>query len=323
MFFVVAAYLLLDRYLTRGGSRLGFHLMVVLGVLSHLTFLMAYGGFAGWSAVHLRKERDGVKRFADLHAPILAFLIALYFLAVKGMLIGGGVNNRPGYVIGALAHWVLGVPENCWWAIVPIAIACVWECVRMYREGRSEWAFFAGALVTALVAIPAWGLSCLTPRYLAVLVPPLFLLLARFVCRLRWAGVALLLAFLAAQAALLSQFYAYGRGDYSGAAALLSSAGGTVGADPTTPAGDFRVGLTLWYYGPAIRFIDRPGWKKGAPDWMIACDFQQSPATPAHYLERNGARFEFVRLFRASGTTTPVHWILYRRIGLAGHPDRT
>jgi hypothetical protein len=315
MFFAAAAYFLLDRYLTTGAERerLGFQLAAVLGFLSHLTFLLPYAGYFCWSAVDLRRKRGSVKSLAALHAPILMFLIALYFLSVRGMLVGGGINSRPSQVIGNLVYWSLGVPRNWWWAAVAIAIACVWECYRMYREGRGEWAFFAGASAAALIAVPVWNVAQLTPRYLVVLVPLLFLPLSRFVCRLRWAGAALLLAFLVVQAVHLDQFYRYGRGDYATAAAYLSAHGGTVGTDPSAPAGDFRVDILLWHYGPKIRFVDRAGWRQGAPDWMINCDFRETPARPEPYLDRNGARFEFVRLFRAS-CTTPLHWLLYRRV---------
>ncbi len=315
MLFAVAAYLLLDRTLATGSrrSRIGFQASVALGVLSHLTFLLAYAGFACWSVEHVRKHRSSAKTVLRLHAPIVVFLSAFYFLAAAGMKTGGGVSTTPGSAIGDFAYWLFGVPRGWWPVVAVIAAMFCWEVLRLYREGRSEWAFFAGAFGAALVAVPVWDVSLLTPRQLAILAPALFILFGRIADRWRWAGAAILATFLAIQGMHLVRFYRYGRGDYSGAAAYLTQAGGSIGGDVALSTGQFRAEMLLWYYAPAARVITRTEWQQHAPDWMITHDTADIPRQPEPYLERNGARFKYVRLFR-SGCTAPLHWILYRRI---------
>ncbi len=314
MFFGVAAWLLLDRFL-KGSSGRGmarFQATVGLGFLSHLTFLLAYAGLFAWSAVALARRKNGWRTLAELHAPIGAGLVALYWLAVRGMIAGGGVHTRPLEALGDLAHYTLGTPASWWWVFFAAAAVAGWECRQMLREGNEEWAFFAGAAAAALVAIPAWNLAHFTPRQLAVLIPMLLVALSRFVCRLRWAGALLIAAFLVAQGFSLASFYRDGRGGYADAAQYLRSQGGAVAADPNQPEGDFRVRMVLWYYGADIPLVGRSGWRSTMPDWVIVCDPKEAPSRPLPSIERGGIRFRYERIFR-SGGTTPLHWVLYRR----------
>jgi hypothetical protein len=311
MFFAAAAYLLLDRYLEKGGDRyrFGFQIAVALGVLSHLTFLVVYGALVVWSLEHVRRKRESLRRIVDLHAPILIFLVALYFVGIQGLLIGGAPTLPISKVLRDFLYWVFGAP-SVWWAI-PLGAICTGECVRMYREGREEWAFFAGAIVSALASVPASYLAPLSPRHFTLLIPFFFLPLARFTARLRWASLLVVGAFLAAQAPQFADFYRFGRGDYAGAAAFLSAAGGVVGADPTSRYADFQTAMPLWYYGPKIPFISRKQWESGAPDWMVVPRPGETAAPPP-VLERMSRRFRLVRHYHGSGATA-MDWGVYRR----------
>ena len=149
-FFALAAFLALDGYLGTRCAWLNavFCACVILGFLSHLTFVHFYLGTIGLSvAAALKRSRDFwriVRDLARCHALPIAFLMILYFVSVRHLKFGGGEDYVMREVITAALSLGVGGPETgVLAALVALsaAIAVIGGVLWLWRENR-EWAVF-------------------------------------------------------------------------------------------------------------------------------------------------------------------------------------
>jgi hypothetical protein len=171
-FFALAAFLALERYLATFSPRIavGFVLAIILGALSHLTFVSFYAGAMAWSGVAMQRGaanwRDVCKRMASLHAMPILFLMALYLIDARAMRIGGGevstasdvLRSAAALAVGSVVQWPAMVALSGLFAVTA-AIAAI---IELRREGSDLWIFF---LVTIFVA-PVVLLTFLRPPLL-------------------------------------------------------------------------------------------------------------------------------------------------------------
>ncbi len=155
-FSALAALLALDRYLTRRSvwAGLTFSLSVVLGFLSHLTFLTFYAGALVWSVVRLGQSspswRKALQDLACCHAVPLGFLFTLYLADVRHIVVGGGPPYALENVIAETLSLAIGGPlvgPAMVLGALLAASAGVAGLACLRRDKSDLWIFFAAVIL--------------------------------------------------------------------------------------------------------------------------------------------------------------------------------
>lgn len=297
----------------------------VLGLLSHLTFVVILAGLAATSiaALHRRLSWSGVILHAAMWWAVpLVILAALYFVDVRGMTRGGGPPT-PDDLPSQAAAMVLGIPVGS--VVAPVMgivamVICGVQIVRLVRAGCPAAWFFVAALLLVPALLFFWPRTTyLHPRYVYVAVPVMFVLIgielgswlsgrlpARFV------AAALLAGFCVVNGRLISNFLHLGRGDYRGALAFLMSH--TDGRDIVVGADRHPVStlMVLEYYGNGVldnrRLLTLNGeeWGDQWPQWIVA----EEDLGP-YINTTDGAPFVRQANFPNGAVTSGIPWTIY------------
>jgi hypothetical protein len=167
-FFALTAFLALDRYLVSRSLKANalFVVAIILGMLSHLTFIEFYFAAGIWSLVvcwgYARSHFQAVRQLAALHAVPLAFFAILYLVDVRGL-----ISSPDSFVLSEVLARTLtlgigGITQ------VPLALfsgallalaAGVAAIYLMSREESDLWIFFAAVIFF----VPAVMISVLKP----------------------------------------------------------------------------------------------------------------------------------------------------------------
>lgn len=268
VFFSLLSFYLLDFYLERKSWQIGlmFSISVVLGFLSHLTFLYFYLAALVWSGYRLMKSRSGLKQIMSAafscHALPCLFLTALYMVDIRHIVMGGGppMTLLNGYV-NALV-WALGTP----WADFMVPLSCIAAVVILYaglsmlwREKSDSWVFFIGVIFVFPIFLGIIASSnVFYVRFFIISIAFLLILTAFVLADIYNRGstakaicALLLLGYLTANGWQMSKLFTYGRGHYSEAVGFLAEHSN---GSPVTIGGDhdFRIGMVLRFYCPAV-----------------------------------------------------------------------
>jgi len=176
IFFVLLAIDAYDRYLvTRAWLALAtFWAAVVLGFLSHLTFVHAYGAILVWTGHEARKRRGEFGALAELagsqSVPLL-FVAALYLVFIRHLHVAGGEPAPLLSVLAETAGATLGTPPRGVWLWIAIAalVLVVGGGLRTIRRiDPGLFVFF----LAGIMIVP--GLTVLIEFQRAALVEPRF-----------------------------------------------------------------------------------------------------------------------------------------------------
>ncbi len=315
----------------RWGAAAGVWLLVLGGLLAHLSFVFVAAGAIAWGALRAAwsMDRAALALFARIHAVPALTIAALWFGRARDMTIGGGVPNPGTFsAIAALSHVAGGPSEGAgaWTLAALVAIMALGGLAVMALRREAD----AGLIVIAGVVIPGATVLLLHPPYLvpryfllpcALAFAPLAALVAEGLARggrLRIGAAAGLALLIASNLVADARLILVGRGDAGAALRLIrASAAGessvTVGAD-----NDFRLGVNLWYYRRELTGLPRLTPAPGSaavtdpPDFLLTEDFRPRAAAAPEITIRGGARYELMRTFPHDGLSG-ITWGVYRR----------
>jgi hypothetical protein len=335
-FFALAAVVLLDRVHGQGslGALALFWGMIVLGGLSHPTFLLIVPGLAVtalWSATRGRSWRAGACEMTRVVAVPLLVLTGLYWPRILHQMVGGVGGLTEFTALRAFREWLailVGAPRTGPWAW-PLALLILMilgiEISLERREGEREWLFRSSLIAVPLAVVTMVRPSFLFLRYFLVTVPFLLLVLARLLQRLfqraPTLAAILVLAVLAGNARDTARFLEIGRGHYAEVVAYIgrhSVAQTSVSSDQ-----DSRTIMLLGYYLPRVRLRQRVDYyplmeiPAGGTDWLITHTFDRDPTPPL--IEHRGSwAYRLVYHAPYFGELSGSHWFLYQKVVRGG-----
>jgi hypothetical protein len=339
IFFVLLAIHAYERYLvTRAWLALAtFWVAVVLGFLSHLTFLHAYGAILVWAGYEARKRRGELGAVAELvgsqSVPLL-FLAALYLVFIRHLHVAGGEPEGLLSVLAETAGATLGTPPHgvwLWAAIAALVLVVGAGLLSIRRIDPGLFLFFlAGILIvpglTVLIEFQRARLvePRFFPRYFLVSITLCLLLgawmlgeqLQRGAVR-RLGAAVVIAAYVLGNLWQAAAFIRYGRGHYREALAHM--------AQETTEANirvssnsELRTRVLLAFYGrllPAgrtVTFYGRTSPGGHEVDWHIREDVQPTTSVPLAVDDGRGHRFQLTRRYAFYGLSGS-QWSLYQR----------
>ncbi len=335
-FFAVAAVALLGRAQRQGHlcALVMAWVMMVLGGLSHPSFLLVMPAFVGapvWAAAREGAWRRAVSVTVRTLTIPLVVLSLLYWPRIMHPAIGGvggAANCAP---LDALREWLailVGAPRTGTWAWPLAALVLVALVVEVHLEARGregEWPFRATLLLAPLVVVTVVRPPFLFLRYFLVTVPFLLLLLAQLLCRaFRRAPVVTALvasAILASNIYDTAHFLRIGRGHYVELVSYIGRYAGT--HTSVTSDHDSRTTMLLAYYVPRLGLRPRVDYHSlvelpaEGTDWLITHSFERDPTPPL--VERRG-HWSYRLVYHAPyfGELSGFHWFLYQKDGRAG-----
>jgi hypothetical protein len=334
-FFAVLCVWLLQRYLARP-RRLTVVLMSVsalLGLLSHLTFVVILAGLIISAAVALKRRGSwmmATSRTAVWFAVPVAILITLYLVDIRNMERGGGpptATDLPAQTAAMALGIPVGSPAA---AIFGVAawVLCAAQVWRLTRDSDSAWPVFAIALLFVPGLVFFWPRSdYLHPRYIYVAAPLLFILLGRELDHWfagRWwakfaAGAGLGL-FVLSNGLLVANFLRYGRGDYLGALQFMveetSGPRVVVGTDRHPESTLMVVQYYDQYHFKSashLLTLNTEEWGDQWPQWMVA-----EEDLGLHVVTTDGVPFVRRAVFPKGTVSSGITWAIYE--AMAGRP---
>jgi hypothetical protein len=312
-----------------------FSLSTVLGLTSHLTFVIFLCASLLWFWVRLLKLKWSISRIAVWTAACYAapfiYFVALYVVDLRYLQIGGGtpITVLDGY--GATLAWAFGGPNASRWQWFTGAISVlglVAGLVLLIRDRSDEWTFFLGAVVVMPLTMPLFEHGTLHyVRYFIVALGFLLLLLGRVLGWLFQSGRAgkiscglLCLLFVALNLWDVGSLLKYGRSHIAEAIKFMDQ---TAKQQPVTFGGeqDFRIQFVLSIYwrdmmdGKSTGYYEHDNWPTDGPEWVIfhGESFTQPVPPGKHFTDKFDNPYELVRIF-PTAPLSGVHWFLYRKI---------
>jgi hypothetical protein len=294
-----------------------FWLAVVLGFLSHLTFLHVEAGFIFWSLRHYsqRSKRPGDELVPMLRCHLVpgVFVVVYGLVNVVGMETGGGDPDSVFAVLGRLFAFGLGVPLPLLAILIAVAVL-----VRgLVLQDAEQRIFFLTTILASPAVILLTRPAYLFERYFFLSFAFFLLLLADTSADLLrqpgWrrlvGGVVLAMVCLGSLRASID-FVRAGRGEPLAALQYIADhGGGTVTGDT-----DFRVEKMVTFYSPYLSGPTTTPYvmsKEGA-DWLLV--HWRDEEFPPDHVEVAGHRYR-----RVPEAVYPPRgfgywgWFVYRR----------
>ncbi len=319
--FALLAFAALRAWLERGGRGwlVLFWLPVVLGFLAHLTFLHCYLALFLWSLRHFARQGKGARAevgpMLRCHAVPGAFVLVLYFVDVRHMVLGGGPPVPTGEVLTRLLGLGLGGPPAGPRALGRALLAAVgagWGLWWLARQGESVWVFFAVATVGAPALFLVKRPPFLFERYFLISFVFLLLLLSYSLGDLwrrgpvgRVAATLLLLAVVGGNVWQVLRFVSNGRGQFHEALAFVAEHDDGATIDVTGDH-DFRIAKFCAFYGP--RVADRPfvyhrgdALPPAGATWLIVHRLDERHPPGAVERDAAGNEYRLVRAWPSAG----------------------
>ena len=329
LFFAIFSYFSVLRYTqTKKYTFIFFYwVSVILGLLSHLTYIFILLSVFLWTASWINKEEGRIYskiiHFLKVHSVPVIIMCGMYFIFIRYLAIGGGDGGSELIAIKKTLLLAAGVPDYKWLGIVGVSLwflAVIIGFRRIY-EKEPSWAFF----FSVLLIMPAYFLlirppEYLHPRYLLIAFPFFYLLFSHVLASAWESGIRGKVLHIAVFAGIaigniyqLSGFYHFGRGGYKDAIELMANQSSeeiiTVGSDH-----DFRNKIVIEYYrqflpeGKRLVYFDQGSWPRNGPEWVITHDeFDDASKKITVY----GVRYSLIKTFRFSGLSG-WYWFVYR-----------
>ncbi|NLF24753.1 MAG: glycosyltransferase family 39 protein [Deltaproteobacteria bacterium] len=323
---VVLCTYLLEKHLETGSkiSLWLFNLGVVLGFLSHFSFILFYAGALSWSGFVLLRPRlsaAAIGRMLKLHALPLALVSALYFghirfltpgssdllprteivLTAISLVWGGPVFSRNQLELGAVGLLLVA-------ALVTMTAG---ELRRLAKAGDHRWIFF----LTTLLIAPAGVLIIFEPRVLSVryflsaLACFYFLAAGMLAYMFRRGGaergIALVMlgVFMAGNIVHLWHFSRDGRGHFKEALTVIANSS-SEGQVCITSDQDFRHEMLLNYYRPQVQGAKRIRYtaitdsQQCKAQWFIKHSPDRNERPPQSFSTPDGMHYQLAATYR-------------------------
>ncbi len=303
--FALAAFSTLQGYLTAvpsAGRRVQlvlFWCSAILGFLAHLTFLHCYLALGLWSVYWGARSglsrRDEIRQMLACHLVPCLFFLALLWVDIRSMKLGGGPTQPTSLVLGRLLGLGLGVSPSSAARLAATIFAALTLAIglrQLARENQRLGVFFAAAIVGSpalfLLGKPAY----LFERYFLISFV-FFLLLLGFVLGALWrhsragtcTAAVIALAVAGGGTAQVLAFERGGRGHFLDALAYIERRSPSEGA---TVCGDFdfRVAKCYRFHSAYLRtkkhlvYCEQEALPPRGADWLLA--HRSDPGYPLH-----------------------------------------
>ena len=332
IFFSLLSYYLMDHFLEnrRWSVALLFSTVAVLGFMSHLIFLNCFLAILLWSGCWFVQTRTILKSAAAAmlacHGMPIIFLIAIYFVDIRHLEVGGGTPTGLQNSYAASLGWTLGIPraDSMTWLTWLVAAGLLGGMAGLLRrEKKDAGIFFAGViLLFPILLVLIRHSQILYVRHFIIGITFLLILLSFLLAALYQrgpAGKAVVILLLAGYLALngwhTRQLFQFGRGHYAAAVRYIVKHSqqtpitiGAIGIEQ-----DFRTPFMLQFHGqPAfgdkpVTYYTKEHWPPGGPEWLI---YDADSIPPPHYTTPAGDRYELAEVY----PTTPLsglRWSVY------------
>jgi len=320
-FFALASVWLFEEHLARP-RRWKVAAMVtsaLLGILSHLTFLVVLAGLVVASAKSVTRRRSWPMDLARLGlwwAVPVALLLVLYVVDVRHMEVGGGPTT-PADLPSEAAAMILGVPLGSMAApicgVIAMAI-CAVQIGRLYRAADPTWpVYLAGWVLAPVVLFCLPRTEYLHPRYLYVAVPLLMIAMGIELGRwinspvARWPAAAILLAFVLVNAREIRTFLILGRGDYLGATSYIVANTAAPRILVASTLHPISIDMVVQYYEQYHLKDRRPVDGNAWPQWMVS----ETDNGPAMSFPEARRTYLLKAVFSKGTVTSGVPWFVY------------
>jgi hypothetical protein len=281
----------------------------VLGFLAHLEFAICFAGLVAWALSRFVRYRSKWRQavldlFALFTVPIVLLLV-FYFVAIRGMEVGGGPEYQVMPLLIKTASYMLGGPASGAAAGIAalLAVASIYVVlVYLIFERDDRWIFYAVVIVVPLGLIAILLTVPLSVRYFMISVAASLLLLSSGYAALLRRGVAgcgiglaLLAVFIAGNAVNTGKLLRFGRGQYLAALRFMEKNSDNREVVITSDH-DFRNRMLVNYHK---RYLDRPD--------------------SIRYVDRAALDEENIR---TKGASLGAGWLILHRFDLTNQPDR-
>jgi hypothetical protein len=301
---------------------------VVLGFLAHLEFAICFAGLFAWALWRLVRYRSKwrqalLDQFALFTVPIV-LLLAFYFVAIRGMEVGGGPKYQVTPLLIKTASYMLGGPASGAAAGIAalLAVGSIYVVLAYLMFERDDrWIFYAVVIVVPLGLIAILLPVPLSVRYFMVSVAASLLLLGSGYAAVlrrgvagRGIGLTLLAVFVAGNAVNTGNLLRFGRGQYLAALRFMekNSNGREV---VITSDHDFRNGMLVNYYKRYLERADYTQYVERVPsgaEWLILHRFELTK--PAERVtDIYGNNYKLVSIYRYSDLSG-WNWLLYHNL---------
>jgi len=304
---------------------------VILGFLAHLEFAICFAGLVAWAlwrfARHRPKWRQAVLDLFALFTVPIVLLLAFYFVAIRGMEVGGGPDWQVTPLLIKTASYMLGGPASgaaagiaALLAVISIYVVLVY----LVFERDDRWIFYAVVIVAPLGLIPILLLVPLSVRYFMISVAASLVLFSSGYTALlrrgvagRGIGLTLLAVFVVGNAFNTGNLLRFGRGQYLAALRFMEKNSG--GREVViTSDHDFRNGMLVNFYKryleqpDSIRYTNGATFNEGGAEWLILHRFdlrEHSERVTDHF----GNNYQLITIYRYSDLSG-WNWLLYHNL---------
>jgi hypothetical protein len=312
---------------------------VVLGFLAHLEFAICFVGLVVWALWRFSRYRptwrQGVVELFALFTVPIVLLLAFYFVAVRGMEVGGGPEYQVKPLLIETASYMLGGPASGAAAAIAalLAVAAIYAVlVYLMFERDDRWMFYAVLIVAPLGLIPILLLVPLSVRYFMISVTGCLLLFSSgYTALLRrgktglFTGLTLLAFFVAGNVVNTANLLRFGRGQYLAALRFMEKNSDDREVVVTSDH-DFRNAMLVNYYKRYLerpdhmRYMDGPlheenvrtkGASLGA-EWLILHRFDLKDQL-GQVTDIYGNNYKLVSIYRYSDLSG-WNWLLYHNL---------
>jgi hypothetical protein len=337
IFFCYLSFLILLSFFKKQRWQLAglFALSGVLGITSHLTFLIFLSASVPWFWVrlrHLKFSLPAIARWtASFYSVPLVYLLVLYLVDLRYLQIGGGtpISVLDGY--GATLAWALGGPNASSLQLLTGAITAVGVIAglaMLIKERSDEWVFFLGATVVVPLALPVFEHGTLHyVRYFIVAFAFMLIVLGQVLGHLwqsraaaKIVGGLFCLLFVTLNAQDIGLLFKFGRGSLSEAVNFMAQ---NSREQPPSFGGeqDFRTEFMLGFYwremmgGKPATYYDHEHWPTEGPEWVVFHkeSFRRPLPPGKRFTDKFGNWYELVRTY-PTAPLSGVHLFLYQKM---------
>jgi hypothetical protein len=339
VFFAFLSFFFMDRFLQTRKAWLGilYSGCILLGVLSHLAFILFYMVMIAWSAYRLFPRRSNFRQFAFqmfyCHAFPAAFLAWLYMVDLRVQTTGGGrIKFSVPETFGEALTWACGGQGGTAMVVCLVVVgvlAFAYGSRVQWRLRPDSWIWPVGVTIFfPLLFVLIYQMPSVYVRHFIISMAFLLVLISICLTSLFERGRAgqvacliLLASFVGANAWHTRKLFIFGRGSYSEAIRYIqqNSSGNVV-----TIVGDhpFRIPFTLSFYSSLakmqkeLRYFNIGEWPAGGPEWIIfhkPPEEDDSAAPPPYVNDAEGKRYALAKDYPIA-PFSGLHWFIYHKL---------